>query len=233
MPVIVRHYPSDCAALITNSRRKYAAVGSGSDRSSWRRPMSGWNYADVCEQIAQVLPGEPCQVQGDRVVSWRDFDRRANAVAASLLGAGLGHQAKVAVYLRNCPEFLEAYVGCFKAGLVPVNVNFRYGPDEILHVFTNADVEAVIFHASYGDTLERCRDELPLLRHFWAVDDGCDLPEWAESYDAAVSAGSDAVAPGWGRSGDDAILVYTGGTTGLPKGVLWRQDDVFKALGQG
>lgn len=195
--------------------------------------MSGWNYADVYEQIASAVPDAPCQVQGDRIVTWSEFDRRANAVAASLLEAGLGHQAKVAVYLRNCPEFLEAYVGCFKAGMVPVNINFRYGPDEILHVFTNGDVEAVVFHASYADTLERCRDELPLLSRFWAVGDGHELPGWAESYDAAAAADRDRVAPPWGRSGDDAILVYTGGTTGLPKGVLWRQDDVFRALGCG
>lgn len=189
-----------------------------------------WNYADIYEAVARTIPDTAGQVQGDRTVSWQDFDRRADSVAANLLDAGLRHQSKVAVYMRNGPEFLEAYAGCLKAGLVPLNVNFRYGPDELVHVFDNGDVEAVIFHTRYGKTLERCRERVPRLRHFLAVEDGWPVPGWSGSYAAAARAGAKA-APAWPRTGEDTLLLYTGGTTGLPKGVVWRQNDVITALG--
>lgn len=188
-----------------------------------------WNYADIYEAIARSVPDLPCQVQGERSVSWGEFDRRSNAVANALLEAGLPAQAKVAVYLRNCPEFIEAYVACFKARLVPVNVNYRYEHDELVHVLGNADAEALIFHASYAPMVERCRESLPQLKYLVAVDDGSPLPRWAEAYDALAA--GDATKPDVARSGEDALLLYTGGTTGLPKGVLWQQNDVIRALG--
>src|SRR6202023_1703352 len=107
-------------------------------------PMTAWNFADAYERVAANIPDAPCQEQGERVITWREFDRRANALAADLLAAGLGEQAKVAAYLTNCPEYLETYVAAFKAGLVPVNTNFRYGPEEIRYLFDNADAEAVV-----------------------------------------------------------------------------------------
>jgi len=189
-----------------------------------------WNYADIYEAVAGTIPDAVCQAQGDRTVSWREFDRRADSVAANLLDAGLRHQSKVAVYMRNCPEFIEAYTGCLKAGLVPLNVNFRYGPDELVHVFDNGDVEAVIFHARYAKMLERCRGRVPRLRHFLAVEDGWPVPGWSDSYASAARAGARST-PAWQRTGDDVLLLYTGGTTGLPKGVVWRQNDVITALG--
>jgi acyl-CoA synthetase (AMP-forming)/AMP-acid ligase II len=188
-----------------------------------------WNYADIYEAIAEQLPDAACQVQGDRTITWAEFDRRSDALAAALLASGLGHQAKVAIYLRNCPEFIEAYVACLKARLVPVNINFRYGHDELVHVLGNAEAEAVVFHTRYAPTLSRCRADLPLLGHFFGVDDRSPAPEWARSYEAVVA--GEASLPRESRSGDDALLLYTGGTTGLPKGVVWRQDAVIRALG--
>jgi acyl-CoA synthetase (AMP-forming)/AMP-acid ligase II len=189
-----------------------------------------WNYADVYEAIAAAMPDVPCQVQGERTISWGEFDRRSNALANALLAAGLSPQAKVAVYLRNCPEFLEIYVACFKARLIPANVNYRYEHDELVHVLGNADAEAVIFHASYAPMMARCRESLPQLRHFIAVDDGSPQPQWAEVYDAVVEGGV-GTKPDVVRSGEDSLLLYTGGTTGLPKGVIWQQNEVISALG--
>lgn len=192
--------------------------------------MTDWNYADIYEVIAREIPNAPCQVQGDRTITWAEFDRRSDALAAWLLDLGLDHQANVAIYLRNCPEYIEAYVACFKAGLVPVNVNFRYGHDELMHVFTNAEVAAVIFQAQFAPTLNETRAELPGMRHFLALADDSEAPSWAASYDeVALSARRHPNPPR--RSGNDALLQYTGGTTGLPKGVLWRQDTVIQALG--
>ena len=96
--------------------------------------MSNWNFADVFEAVAARVPDRPCHIHGTRVVTWAEFDRRANALARDLLAAGLGHQSKVAAYLTNGPEYLETYVAAFKAGLVPVNTNFRYGADEIRYL---------------------------------------------------------------------------------------------------
>ncbi|HEX9258468.1 MAG TPA: acyl-CoA synthetase [Acidimicrobiales bacterium] len=196
--------------------------------------MTDWNFADVFEAIAARVPDRPCQIQGDRVVTWADFDRRANALAAHLLEVGLTHQSKVAAYLYNSPEYLEVYVGAFKGGFAPVNTNYRYGPDEITYLFDNADAEAVVFHTSFVPLLEQVRAGLPKVRTWMGVvDPGHDLPDWAVDYEAIVAPGAERAAGPWGRSGDDLLLLYTGGTTGMPKGVMWRQDDLFNVLGGG
>ncbi|HVM67037.1 MAG TPA: AMP-binding protein [Acidimicrobiales bacterium] len=193
--------------------------------------MSAWTFADAYERVAENLPGAPCQSQGDRELTWCEFDRRANALAADLLAAGLGEQAKVAAYLTNCPEYLEAYVAAFKAGLVPVNTNFRYGPAEVRYLLDNADAEAVVFHASFAPLLEEVRADLPRVRRWYVVADGAPEPGWAVPYEPVVAPGADRVVAPWGRSPDHLLLLYTGGTTGMPKGVMWRQDDLFNLLG--
>ncbi|RPI08220.1 MAG: acyl-CoA synthetase, partial [Actinobacteria bacterium] len=122
--------------------------------------MTDWNFADIYEQIARAIPDAPCQVSGDRVTSWGEFDRRANAFAADLLDAGLQQQSKMAAYLYNGVEYLETYLGAFKGGFAPVNTNYRYGPEEIVYLFDNADAEAVVFHATFTSLLEGIRDRL-------------------------------------------------------------------------
>ena len=195
--------------------------------------MDEWNFADVWEAVAAVVPDAPGQAQGERTVSWADFDRRANRLAGDLLDAGLAHQSKVAAYLYNCPEYLETYFAGFKAGLVPANTNYRYGPQEIAYLFDNADTEAVVFHAEFTPILEEVRGRLPKVRRWYVVADGHPEPDWAVAYEPLVSGPADRVVAPWGRSGDDILMLYTGGTTGLPKGVMYRQDDLFLALGGG
>src|SRR4051812_6536598 len=109
--------------------------------------MSAWTNANIWESVAAAIPDQPAIVQGDRVVSFADFDAQADALAAHLLAAGLGRHAKVAVYATNCPEFLIAYYAAFKAGLAPFNVNYRYGPAELRYLLDNGDAEAVVFEA--------------------------------------------------------------------------------------
>eukprot|EP01030_Chromulinospumella_sphaerica_P016739 gene16739-16555_t len=196
--------------------------------------MAGWTFADVWEEVAAAIPERPAQIQGTRVVSWRDFDRRANALAAWLVGKGLGHQAKVAAFLYNAPEYLESYYAAFKAGLAPVNTNYRYEPEELFYLFDNADTEAVVFHAGFADKLSAIKDRLPGVKAWVAVaEPGAAIPDWADDYESIVGAGADRFVAPWGRSGDDLLLLYTGGTTGMPKGVMWRQDDLFQVLGAG
>jgi acyl-CoA synthetase (AMP-forming)/AMP-acid ligase II len=194
--------------------------------------MSGWSFADVWETVAQLVPDAPAQIQGDRRVSWADFDRRANGVAQALLDAGVQEQDKVAQYLYNCPEYLESVFATFKAGLAPINTNYRYLDDELAYLWDNGDAVAVVFHGTFAERIEGIRDRVPRVATWLWVDDGSGpCPDWATPYEAAAAAGTaDPVAGPWGRSGDHLLLLYTGGTTGMPKGVMWRQDDLFRTL---
>jgi acyl-CoA synthetase (AMP-forming)/AMP-acid ligase II len=195
--------------------------------------VTEWNFADIWETFAEVRPDAPAQVCGERSFTWEQFSRRSSALAADLLEAGLGHQAKVGAYLRNGPEYLETYFAAFKAALVPFNVNYRYGPAEVQYLLDNADAEAVVFHSSYAPVIEQIRSGLPSVRRWYAVSDGEGIPEWAVAYEEVVAGTDAATAPAPKRSGDDLLILYTGGTTGRPKGVMWRQDDLVNVLGGG
>ncbi len=174
-------------------------------------------------------------------MTWREFDRRANALAADLLAHGITRRAdgptgqpKLAAYLYNCPEYLESFLAAFKVGVAPINTNYRYGPEEIAYLFDNADAEAVVFHATFAPLLDGIRDRLPKVTRWYVVaDEAGDGPEWAVPYESVVAGGADKVVGPAGRSGDDLLMLYTGGTTGMPKGVMWREDDLFNVLGAG
>ena len=193
--------------------------------------MNGWNLADVFERIADQIPTELAQQQGDRAFTWSEFDLRADGVAHTLLGAGLVEQDKFAQYLYNCPEYLESVYAGFKAGMATVNTNYRYAADELVYLWDNADVIAVVFHGAFVPNIDEIRHRVPRIRAWLWVDDGSHpCPEWAQPYEEAATSERGRVIGPWGRSGDHLFLLYTGGTTGMPKGVMWRQDDMFLAL---
>ena len=193
-----------------------------------------WNYADIWESIAGAIPDLPAQIRGPRQVKWADFDRRANALARRLLDLGLKQQSKVAAYLYNGPEYLETYYAAFKAGFAPVNTNYRYVADELVYLFDNADAEAVVFGASFAETVDSIRGRLPKVKAWIALaEPGHPVPPFAEDYDAIVAAHEGRVVAPWGRSDEDLLILYTGGTTGMPKGVMWRLNDLFNVLGGG
>ena len=196
--------------------------------------MTDWNYADVWEIVAAVQPSAVAITQGDRNLTWDEFDRGADGVAQFLLDLGVAQQDKVAVYLYNSPEYLQATFAAMKVGLVPVNTNYRYGDDELSYLWDNADAVAVVFHGTFTERVERILDRAPRVKGWLWVDDGSGpCPDWATPYeDVAKSAIGRTRAP-WGRSGDDLYMLYTGGTTGMPKGVMWRQDDLFARLIDG
>ena len=195
--------------------------------------MAGWNFADVWELVAEELPDAPAQVQGDRRLSWAEFDRRADGIASALVAEGLGLQAKVAHYLYNCPEYLESMFGMFKASLVPVNTNYRYAEDELVYLWDNSDTEAVIFHGTFGDTIEAIQQRVPRIRLWLWVDDGSGpCPDWAVPYEEAATSGGNGKSGRRDREGDDIYMLYTGGTTGMPKGVMWRQEDLVMLLNE-
>ncbi|MGH9192522.1 MAG: AMP-binding protein, partial [Acidimicrobiales bacterium] len=193
--------------------------------------MPGWNFADVWEVIAQQIPDAPCQIQGDRRISWGEFDRRANGVAQAFLDAGVAEQDKVAQYLYNCPEYVESMFAAFKAGLVPINTNYRYQDDELVYLWDNADCVVIVFHGAFTDTIERIRERVPRVTTWLWVDDGSGpRPDWAIAYEDAATSHPEPAARPWRRDGEHLIMLYTGGTTGMPKGVMWRQDDLFRNL---
>ncbi len=191
--------------------------------------MPGWNYADIWERVAEIIPDAQAQVQGSRRYTWSEFDRRADGLARTLLDVGVDRQDKVAVFLYNCPEYLETMYACFKASLVPVNTNYRYGPEELRYLWDNSDSVAVAFHGTFVPTIDEIRDQVEVKLWLW-VDDGTEpCPEWAVPYEEAAASADGRVAAPWGRDGTDLNFLYTGGTTGMPKGVMWRQDDLIRA----
>ena len=123
--------------------------------------MTDWNFADVWEAVADLLPDAPAALHGERRLRWADLERRANCVARGLLALGVAHQDKVAHYLYNCPEYMESTFAILKDALVPVNTNYRYGDDELVYLWDNADAVAVIFHGGFADRVERVRSRVP------------------------------------------------------------------------
>jgi 3-oxocholest-4-en-26-oate---CoA ligase len=193
--------------------------------------MPGWNFAEVWETVAELVPDANCQVQGDRRLTWAEVDRRANGLAHTMLDRGATEQDKVAQYLYNCPEYIESLYAAFKAGLVPINTNYRYQDEELVYLWDNADCTVVVFHGTFTETIERIRARVPrVVTWFWVDDGSGPCPDWAVPYETAAASHDERVVPAWGRDGDQLLMTYTGGTTGMPKGVMWRQDDLFRTL---
>ncbi|MGD0880719.1 MAG: AMP-binding protein [Acidimicrobiales bacterium] len=200
--------------------------------------MSKWNFADVWETVAEEIPDAPALVHGSHTLTWREFDQRADNIGRWLLGAGVAEQDKVALYLYNCSEYLEATYAAHKVGLVPINTNYRYADDELVYLWENADTVAVVFHGVFVERIDGIRHRVPLIRSWLWVDDGtASCPSWAVPYEEAAETtgafgpdGHERVRAPWGRSPDDLHMLYTGGTTGMPKGVMWRQDDLFARM---
>jgi acyl-CoA synthetase (AMP-forming)/AMP-acid ligase II len=193
--------------------------------------VTQWTYADIWQSIARARPHAAALVQGERILSWRDFDVHINALSHYLLMSGLRRQSKVGAYFYNCPEYVCTVAAAMTAGLVPFNVNYRYSGDELLYLLDNADAEAIIFDRSFLGKLAQIRPRLPKIKSWIASgkdEAHGDLPDWAVSYEQIVrDAPRDEVSAPWGRSDDDILLIYTGGTTGMPKGVMWRQGDLL------
>lgn len=191
--------------------------------------VAGWNFADVWETVAQTTPDSLAQIHGVRRQRWQELNRRADGVASALLGAGLSRQDKVALLLYNAPEYLESAFAAMKASLVPVNTNYRYQAAELEYLWDNADAAGVVFHGELTERVAAVRERLQRVRCWLHVDDGTfDCPEWAVPYEQAAASQPGQVRLSTARSGDDLVLIYTGGSTGQPKGVMWRQHDLYR-----
>jgi fatty-acyl-CoA synthase len=200
------------------------------------------NLAAVHEAIAAAIPERECIVWRDRRLTWADVTDRSRRLAAVLAGAGLGVHGSladcapwgsphdhVALYLHNGNEYLEGLLGAAKARCVGVNINYRYVAEELRYVLADAGAKAIVYHGAFAATLAAVLPSLPDLRLLLQVDDGrgVGLLPGAVDYEDALAAATPA-AP-LDLSPNDLYILYTGGTTGMPKGVLWRQADFLAA----
>ncbi len=201
------------------------------------------NLAALNEAIAEVVPEREAVVFKDRRITYAEFTRRTRRLANFFLSQGLGcHESRenladwqsgqdhVGLYLYNGNEYLEAMVAGCKARLAPFNVNYRYVDEELAYLLNNAKTRALVYHASLAERVASIRKQVPALQLLLQVDDDPEVPllPGAIDYQTALwSAGEDKPDVNW--QPDDLYILYTGGTTGMPKGVLWRQADILVA----
>ena len=239
----IQNGSQDCAA-VTCARRGSHLRPTRRELFRVRSRMTGFHFADMFECVARALPDRAAVVSGQRSLTWHDFDRRANALAADFLDAGLTRSSKVAAYLFNGPEYLETYFAATKVAMWPVNTNYRYGAEEITYLFDNADAEAVVFDIAFTDVAAAVRAKTPGVRRWYAVGSGVGseagsgvgsaVPDWAVSYESVVADGLEAPpVTTWSRDLTDVIMTYTGGTTGMPKGVMWSHGQLSQVTGNG
>ena len=184
------------------------------------------SFATVLEAVGDLRRDRVAVTHGDRSRTWAELDERAARLAGHLAAQGIGPESRVAVALYNGIEYLETVYAVLKLRAVPVNVNYRYRRDEIVALLGDARAEAVVFDATLAQRMGESRPALPQLRTLLQVGDG-DLPEWAGDYEQAVTAAEPAPRT---ERGNDHWLMYTGGTTGRPKGVLVRHSWLFAAV---
>ncbi|WP_067858697.1 acyl-CoA synthetase [Nocardia shimofusensis] len=195
-----------------------------------------YNIADLVEHAIDLMPDRVALVDDAREVTYAQLEERANKLAHYLLEHGVKPGDKVGIYSRNTIEAAEAMVAVFKARAVMINVNYRYVENELQYIFDNSDMVALIHERRYSDKVAAVRARTPKLGAVIVVDDDTTgtIPTAADSveYEAALAQSSGERDFGE-RSPDDLYMLYTGGTTGMPKGVMWRQEDVWRVLGGG
>ncbi|MGI5134665.1 MULTISPECIES: acyl-CoA synthetase [unclassified Streptomyces] len=201
-----------------------------------------YNLADLFESVVDVVPHREALVYADhpgtgeeRRLSYAALDAAANRIGHHLLDAGIRPGEHLGLHLYNGIEYLQTVLGCLKARIVPVNVNYRYVEDELVYLYRDADLAALVFDAEFADRVAAALPRTDRLRHLVRV--GTPAPGAAAPPAVGFANAEAAASPGRGfapRSGDDQFIIYTGGTTGMPKGVMWRQEDLFfSGLGGG
>ena len=205
-----------------------------------------FNLAQVFDAISDAIADRVCLQSATRSLTYGEVGERTSRLANALVERGFSVRAErgelashesgqdhLALYLHNCPEYLEGMLGAYKARAVPFNVNYRYVAEELRYLFADSNARGVVFHSRFAPLLEQIRGDLPNLSVFIQVPDDSNQPllDGAEWYDDVLATASpvisDALRASW--SPDDLYMLYTGGTTGMPKGVIWRQADIFGA----
>ena len=182
--------------------------------------MAGrFHLADLFETIARTVPDRLAVVSDSARLTFAELDARADRLAAGLAAHGIVRGDTIGLYLHNGPAFIETFIAACKLGAVPYNVNYRYRAEELRYLFANADSAAIIHGAEFSDLVREVRGDVPTLKLTVAVEDGSG----ADITGSVSYADLLAHPPGgpWERGEDDIVLCYTGGTTGMPKGVMW------------
>jgi acyl-CoA synthetase (AMP-forming)/AMP-acid ligase II len=197
------------------------------------------NIADLFEHAVDVVPGNPAVKVGDRVATYADLERDSNKLAHYLAGQGVNPGDHIALYAKNSIEHVVGLLAILKVRAVAINVNYRYVEAELNYLFDNADVVAVLFERTYADLVAKCAPNHAKLTTFVALpdvaepDNADDISAFGGVTLAEALEGQSADRDFAERSPDDVHIIYTGGTTGFPKGVMWRHEDFWRTLGGG
>ncbi len=191
--------------------------------------MSEMHFATVWEKIADQQPDATALICGDVQRNWREYDERASRIAGYLNQRGLKPDAKIGIYAHNCNEFLEAQFGIMKMRGVPINVNYRYQEEELIYLLDNADCDALVYQACYASRVAAIRSKLPRIKTFIRIDDGTGGSITGDVEFEQLIAGTKPM-PRIERSEDDIYMLYTGGTTGMPKGVMYSAGQMTAGL---
>lgn len=181
----------------------------------------GWNFGDILEAIEPVLrPDSLAFIHGDRRITWAQATFQSNNLARALIKRGAEPGDKIAFYMRNRPEYILTLSAAFKARMTHVNINYRYTAEEVWYIFDNSDAQTVVYASEFRDIIAEIRPRLPKVKTWVEVSTDGKIAPFAEAFDTLASEG-DGTALDLKRSGEDQMFIYTGGTTGMPKGVMW------------
>ena len=190
------------------------------------------NIADLAEHAIDAVPDRVALICGDEQITYAELEEKANRFAHYLIDHGVGKGDKVGLYCRNRIEIVIAMIGIVKAGAILVNVNYRYVEGELRYLFENSDMVALVHERQYADRVANVLPETPDVKTVIVVEDGSDKDYQGYGgveFNEALAQGSPDRDFGM-RSADDIYLLYTGGTTGFPKGVMWRHEDIYRVL---
>ena len=194
-----------------------------------------FNAADIFEGVVDRVPDREAIVHGSTRLTYKELDARSNKAANALKKLGIQKGSHIGIYAFNCVEWLEIMLGAYKLCAIPININYRYVEEELKYLIDNADMEAIFYHKQFSNKLENIKSHLPLLKDFICIEDDSgedDVIDKSFNFEDLI-ANEDESRLDVDRSGDDKYILYTGGTTGMPKGVVWRMEDVLMTLGGG
>ena len=187
------------------------------------------DFASVWEMVSDLVPGNDALICGEDIVTWKEYDDRASKIASALSEAGLGANSKAGLYLNNSNEYLIAQYAIFKVGGIPINVNYRYVEEELIYLLENSDAEAVFYHACYSSRIKEIAGSLPNIKAWIEVSDGTESKfDQSLKYEDLLNQHSPMKRIH--RDPETIYMLYTGGTTGMPKGVMYKQGEFLVYL---